>query len=115
MGSLKDPQLDDVQDFAECNEALDQIGLNADDKMNIFKTVATVLHIGNIDFEDDPSSKGGCKVSKAGRGPLQICCKMLGLEESDLESAFVNRVMQAKQGGKTGTAIMFENIIFGQS
>ncbi len=98
-------QLDDAQDFAECNEALDQIGLNPDEKLNIFKTVATVLHIGNIDFEDDPSSKGGCKVSKTGRNPLQICCKMLGLDEAELENAFVNRVMQAK-GGKTGTAIM---------
>ncbi len=88
-GPLKDPQLDDVRDFLECDKALDQIGLTHEDKMNIYLTVAAVLHIGNIEFEDDPdSSKGGCRLSTkngAGAKSLQICAKMLGLDSDELE------------------------------
>lgn len=87
---------------------MDQIGLTAQDKMNIYLTVAAVLHIGNIEFEDDPeSSKGGCRVSsKVGAKSMQIVARMLGLEVDELEKALVSRVMQAHRGGKLGTVIM---------
>lgn len=107
-GALKDPQLDDARDFLECDRSMDQIGLSADDKMNIYLTVAAVLHIGNIEFEEDPdSSKGGCRVS-AGRGEqsLEMVAKMLGLDRGELEKALISRVMQAHRAGKMGTVIM---------
>jgi myosin-6 len=92
----------------ECDKAMDQIGLTNEDKMNIYLTVAAVLHIGNIEFEDDPdSSKGGCRLSsKNGAKSLQICAKMLGLDPDELEKALISRVMQAHRGGKLGTVIM---------
>ena len=106
-GALRDPQLDDARDFLECDKAMDQIGLSADDKMNIYLTVAAVLHIGNVEFEDDPdSSKGGCRLSAKGSQALQICAKMLGLDASDLEKSIISRVMQAHKVGKLGTVIM---------
>ena len=106
-GALNDPQLDDAKDFIECDKAMDHIGLTNEEKMNIFLTVATVLHIGNIEFEEDPdSSKGGCRVSAKGSQALHICAKMMGLDASDLEKALISRVMQAHRGGKLGTVIM---------
>lgn len=107
-GSLRDPQLDDVADFLECDKAMDQIGLSGEDKMNIYLTVAAVLHIGNIEFEDDPeSSKGGCRLSaRGGVKAMDICSKMLGLDSDELQNALINRVMQAHRGGKLGTVIM---------
>lgn len=109
---LRDPQLDDVNDFTECDKAMDQIGLTLDEKMNIYLTVAAVLHIGNIEFEEDPdSSKGGCKVgsgvsSRPGPKSIQIVAQMLGLDADELEKALISRVMQAHRGGKLGTVIM---------
>jgi len=35
---------------------MDQMGLATQDKLNIYSTVAAVLHLGNINFEDDPES-----------------------------------------------------------
>lgn len=106
-GPLKDPQLDDIKDFIECDRALDQIGLAPADKMNIYGTVATVLHIGNIEFEDDPdSTKGGCRVSKKGSQALNVCAKMLGLNRDELEKALISRVINPQKGGKVGTVIM---------
>lgn len=75
--------------------------------MNIYIVVAAVLHIGNIEFEDDPeSSKGGCRCSAKGKQSLAIVAKMLGLDTDELEKALVSRVMQAHRGGKLGTVIM---------
>ncbi len=106
-GPLRDPQLDDVKGFVECDKAMDQIGLSLEDKMNIYLTVAAVLHIGNIEFEDDPdSSKGGCRLSAKGTKSMQIVAKMLGLDQDELEKALISRVMQAHRGGKLGTVIM---------
>ena len=108
-GALKDPQLDDAKDFVECDRSMDAIGLSGEDKMNIYLTVAAVLHIGNIEFEDDPESgsKGGCRVC-AGKGEksIEIVARMLGLDRDELEKALVSRVMQAHRGGKLGTVIM---------
>ncbi len=107
-GPLQDPQLDDVKDFAILDKAMDHIGLAAEDKMNIYIVVAAVLHIGNIEFEDDPeSSKGGCRL-KAGTGTqsLNVVAQMLGLDKDELQNALISRVMQAHRGGKMGTVIM---------
>lgn len=97
-----------MRDFLECDRAMDQIGLSNDDKMNIYLTVAAVLHIGNIEFEEDPdSTKGGCRLSsKGGAKSIQIVAKMLGLDADELEKALISRVMQAHRGGKLGTVIM---------
>ena len=107
-GGLNDPQLDDARDFLECDKAMDHIGLSHEDKMNIYIVVAAVLHIGNIEFEEDPdSSKGGCRLSSNdGTQALNICARMLGLDSSELEKALISRVMQAHRGGKLGTVIM---------
>ena len=107
-GPLKDPQLDDAKDFLECDKALSQIGLTSEDKMNIYGTVATVLHLGNIEFEEDPdSSKGGCRVSKKGSQALFVCANMLGLDKDELEKALISRVMTPPKGGRVGTVIMY--------
>ena len=81
--------------------------MSSDEKMNIYITVAAVLHIGNIEFEDDPdSSKGGCRPNAKGKQALQIVSKMMGLDDVELEKAIISRVMQAHKAGKLGTVIM---------
>jgi myosin VI len=112
-GFLSDSHLDDAKYFLEVDKAMDQIGLTNDEKMNIYLTVATVLHIGNIEFEDDPdNSKGGCRLkdgpSKASSkmSAMKISAQMLGLDADELEKSLISRVMQAQRGGKMGTVIM---------
>jgi myosin-6 len=58
LGSLQDRVLDDVRDFRVCDEAMTKMGMSDADKMGIFILVAAVLHLGNVAFEEDDSSKG---------------------------------------------------------
>ena len=38
---------------------MDKIGLSAGEKANLFRVVASVLHLGNITFEDNVKDKKG--------------------------------------------------------
>ncbi|CAF0722947.1 unnamed protein product [Adineta ricciae] len=101
-GPLRDPQLDDVKDFLECDQSMDHMGLSAQDKINIYSTVATVLHLGNINFEDDPeSTKGGCRVASGHEQSLTITSEMLGLNVRELCDGLVTRVIMTKTTSNT--------------
>lgn len=58
IGALKDPLLDDNGDFNRMCEAMKRIGLDDTEKLDLFRVVAGVLHLGNIDFEETGSSSG---------------------------------------------------------
>jgi myosin VI len=76
---------------------MDHIGLSAQDKINIYSTVAAVLHLGNINFEDDPkSTKGECQVINVTEQSLMITSSMLGLDTTDLRQALTTRVIMTK-------------------
>ena len=76
------------------------MGLSKQDKINIYSTVAAVLHLGNINFEDDPeSTKGGCHVLPSTEQSLNITSAMLGLDVRDLRNALITRVLMTKTTG----------------
>ncbi|KAG7257197.1 hypothetical protein CRUP_014208, partial [Coryphaenoides rupestris] len=55
-GPLKDPLLDDQGDFNRMCGAMKKIGLNDGEKLDLFRVVAGVLHLGNVDFEEAGST-----------------------------------------------------------
>ncbi len=62
-GPLKDPLLDDHADFNRMSVAMKKIGLGDMEKLNMFRVVAGVLHLGNIDFEEAGSTSGKRRAS----------------------------------------------------
>lgn len=57
-GPLKDPLLDDQGDFNRMCVAMKKIGLDDTEKLDLFRVVAGVLHLGNINFEEAGSTSG---------------------------------------------------------
>lgn len=55
---MKDPLLDDHGDFIRMCTAMKKIGLDDEEKLDLFRVVAGVLHLGNIDFEEAGSTSG---------------------------------------------------------
>uniref|UniRef100_A0A8C2E514 Unconventional myosin-VI n=1 Tax=Cyprinus carpio TaxID=7962 RepID=A0A8C2E514_CYPCA len=101
-GPLKDPLLDDHADFNRMCVAMKKIGLDDTEKFNMFRVVAGVLHLGNIDFEEAGSTSGGVIKSNTS---LEFCAELLGLDEEDLRVSLTTRVMHTTAGGAKGTAI----------
>ncbi|XP_032356248.1 myosin VIb isoform X1 [Etheostoma spectabile] len=105
IGALKDPLLDDQGDFSRMCVAMKKIGLNDTEKLDLFRVVAGVLHLGNIDFEETGSSSGGCVLKNQSGQTLEYCANLLGLDQDDLRVSLTTRVMLTTAGGAKGTVI----------
>ncbi|XP_076021602.1 myosin VIb [Genypterus blacodes] len=104
-GALKDPLLDDQGDFIRMCEAMKRIGLDDTEKLDQFRVVAGVLHLGNIDFEETGSSSGGCVPKNQSSQTLEYCADLLGLDHDDLRVSLTTRIMLTTAGGAKGTVI----------
>uniref|UniRef100_A0A8C8SEQ0 Unconventional myosin-VI n=1 Tax=Pelusios castaneus TaxID=367368 RepID=A0A8C8SEQ0_9SAUR len=104
-GSLKDPLLDDHGDFNRMCTAMKKIGLDDAEKLDLFRVVAGVLHLGNIDFEEAGSTSGGCILKNKSSQSLEYCADLLGLDQDDLRVSLTTRVMLTTAGGTKGTVI----------
>jgi len=51
-GSLRDIQLDDIEDFELTDAAMTHMGMTDADKLAIYTIIAGVLHLGNVSFDD---------------------------------------------------------------
>ncbi|KHJ90687.1 myosin head [Oesophagostomum dentatum] len=106
VGMLTDAIVDDAADFPRLNDALGRAGLSPNEILDIWRTVAGVLHLGNIDFLDNvDDSRGGCKMDPATEASLNIAAELLGMEMAELKMSLVTRIMQATKGGVKGTLI----------
>ncbi|XP_051908625.1 unconventional myosin-VI-like isoform X2 [Hippocampus zosterae] len=105
-GPLSDPLLDDHGDFRRMLVAMKKIGLDDAEKQDLFRVVAGVLHLGNVDFEEATgSTSGGCSIKKQAGQPLRHCAELLGLDQVDLQGSLTSRVMLTTAGGAKGTVI----------
>uniref|UniRef100_A0A674BTV6 Unconventional myosin-VI n=1 Tax=Salmo trutta TaxID=8032 RepID=A0A674BTV6_SALTR len=105
LGALKDPLLDDQRDFNRMCGAMKKIGLDDTEKLDLFRVVAGVLHLGNIDFEETGSTSGGCILMNQSSQKLAYCADLLGLDQEDLRVSLTTRVMLTTAGGAKGTVI----------
>nr|XP_033792370.1 unconventional myosin-VI isoform X3 [Geotrypetes seraphini] len=105
QGSLKDPLLDDHGDFNRMCIAMKKIGLDDAEKLDLFRVVAGVLHLGNIDFEESGHTSGGCTLKNKSSQSLESCAELLGLDQEDLRVSLTSRVMLTTAGGTKGTVI----------
>lgn len=135
VGALKDPLLDDKGDFNRMCVAMKRIGLDDTEKLDLFRVVAGVLHLGNVDFEETGSSSGaallvqitdkscfhkacfhtllwlslgGCILKNQSSQTLQYCAELLGLDQDDLRVSLTTRVMLTTAGGAKGTVIKWD-------
>ncbi|GCB62747.1 hypothetical protein scyTo_0013109, partial [Scyliorhinus torazame] len=104
-GCLKDPLLDDHGDFNRMCVAMKKIGLDDTEKLDLFRVVAGVLHLGNVDFEEAGSTSGGCVLKNKSSQSLDHCAELLGLDGNDLRVSLTTRIMLTTAGGVKGTVI----------
>lgn len=61
--------------------------------MNIYNTLASILHLDNINFEDDPqSTQNECKIISTNEQTLIITAKMLHVDVHDLRNVVLTRI-----------------------
>ncbi|XP_076333523.1 LOW QUALITY PROTEIN: unconventional myosin-Ie-like [Tachypleus tridentatus] len=95
----------DSKDFQETMKAMDVMGMTEENKMNVLKVVAGILHLGNITFLEHENYA----VIENDQF-LAFPSFLLGIEEEMIETKLTSRVMDSKWGGKSETIEMKLNV-----
>ena len=75
------PGVDDAQNYQELLVAFQTVGFSKEEIQSIFKCIALILHIGNIEFVSEKAEQAAIK------NDISPLCKLLGVEESDFKTA----------------------------
>jgi myosin heavy subunit len=66
MGDKRVADVDDSAEFDDLNKAFDELGVDAKQVNDVYRTVAGVLHIGNVAFSEMPNDS--CEVNQRASG-----------------------------------------------
>eukprot|EP00443_Scrippsiella_acuminata_P068851 CAMPEP_0115487064 /NCGR_PEP_ID=MMETSP0271-20121206/60759_1 /TAXON_ID=71861 /ORGANISM="Scrippsiella trochoidea, Strain CCMP3099" /LENGTH=1711 /DNA_ID=CAMNT_0002915095 /DNA_START=96 /DNA_END=5231 /DNA_ORIENTATION=+ len=87
--TLKD--VNDVEMFERRINAMQTIGIDAEDISQIFKVIAAVLHLGNTKFDAPPNNSEGSMVMQECANSIELAAKLTGVDRKDLEGALCNQ------------------------
>ncbi len=87
--------VDDAADFQEVVEAMNTVGISADEQYNIFRVLSAILYLGNIAFQGDAPAK------VVNRDWLDFAAYLLGVKSDDLGNILVHRSIST--GSKRGS------------
>jgi len=89
--------MDDGADYREVRNAMNVIGMTADEQDCIQEIVAGILHLGNVSFRDT-----GGKAVVADTNAVALAGSLLSVETFTLTNAMTNRVIQTGGSGQSG-------------
>jgi len=92
--SVKNKEIDDEQKHVETKEALKAIGIANDIIDAIYRTLSSILHLGNVEFDTLNESGHDAAVVKS-QEALKITSELLGVDAKVLESALIKRIISA--------------------
>ncbi|KAH9618530.1 hypothetical protein KSS87_005395 [Heliosperma pusillum] len=85
--------VDDAHEYLSLRRAMDIVGINEEEQEAIFRVVAAILHLGNVNFvKGDEIDSSAIKDEKS-RFHLNITSELLRCDASNLEDALIKRVM----------------------
>lgn len=92
--TIKVPEINDEIGFADLKSALKICGFKAKTVTQIFQLLSAILHIGNLQFQDDYESGNGAQEACCIRNHevLEVVAVMLGVSPSKLEQALTYKL-----------------------
>ncbi|KAJ2453733.1 Myosin type-2 heavy chain 1 [Coemansia sp. RSA 2336] len=95
QGGLSDPSLlliagvDDAADFKETDAALETVGIDGTQRRFIWRTLAGILHLGNVEFAGSEST--GSFVEGQSEAQFAVAAQLLGVNEAKLRQWLTKR------------------------
>lgn len=77
--------------FLNLDNSLKQLDFSQTEITEIYRLVATILHIRNLLFEEDSEAPHKCKLSHESEFTLQTISKMMGIESTQLKRKLLSR------------------------
>ncbi|GLB35836.1 putative TRAFAC class myosin-kinesin ATPase superfamily, myosin family protein [Lyophyllum shimeji] len=91
--------IDDVKDYADTIKAMGVIGLSQDEQTEIFRMLAIILWLGNVQFTE--LDDGNAKV--ADTDVTDFVAYLMGVDTSQIQKVLTTRVMETQRGGRRGS------------
>ncbi|XP_018844719.2 myosin-17-like isoform X1 [Juglans regia] len=85
--------LDDREEYLATRRAMDIVGIGEEEQEAIFKVVAAILHLGNIEFAKGEEIDSSVVKDKQSRFHLNVTAELLECDAKSLEDALIKRVM----------------------
>lgn len=74
------------------------IGLSADEQNSIFRVLATILWLGNVNFVE--GDDGNAQISDT--GVTDFVAYLMECDGAQVQKVLLNRVMETQRGGRRG-------------
>ncbi|KAK6541237.1 class II myosin [Orbilia ellipsospora] len=96
---LEVPGIDDHKEFADTLQAMQVIGLTQQEQDDIFRLLAAILWIGNVQFREDAS--GNAEITDP--GVTDFAAYLLQVDGAALHKALSIRIVETSRGGRRGS------------
>ncbi|KAF9502319.1 hypothetical protein BDN71DRAFT_1437882 [Pleurotus eryngii] len=91
--------IDDSQDFAETGQAMQVIGLSPDEQSEIFRMLAIVLWLGNVQFEE--KDDGNSQISDT--GVTDFVGYLMEVDPATVQKVLTSKIVETQRGGRRGS------------
>ncbi|KAL0456859.1 UNVERIFIED_CONTAM: Myosin-8 [Sesamum latifolium] len=85
--------VDDTKEYVDTRRAMDVVGISSDEQDAIFRVVAAILHLGNIEFGKTSDGDASQPKDDQSRFHLKTSAELLMCNEKALEDSLCKRVM----------------------
>ncbi|XP_030953020.1 myosin-17-like isoform X2 [Quercus lobata] len=85
--------VDDGHEYLETRRAMDIVGISEEEQVAIFRVVAAILHLGNIEFAKGQEIDSSVIKDEKSRFHLNMTAELLECDAKSLEDALIKRVM----------------------
>lgn len=93
--------MDDAREYLETRNAMDVVGISEDEQDAIFRVVAAILHLGNIDFVKGKEFDSSKLKDEKSIYHLQTAAELLMCNEKSLQDSLCQRVIVTPDGNIT--------------
>ncbi|KAL7158252.1 hypothetical protein ABFS83_02G130000 [Erythranthe nasuta] len=93
--------VDDAREYLETRNAMDIVGISQDEQDAIFRVVAAILHLGNVEFVKGSETDSSKLKNDKARHHLQTAAELLMCSEKALEDSLCKRVIVTPDGSIT--------------
>ena len=93
------PGIDDVGDFKDTLEAMRVTGLSQAEQDNIFRILAAILWLGNVQFVEDDQSNA----SITDQSVVDFVAYLLEVDSVQVNKALTQRTVETARGGRRGS------------
>ncbi|GFY96251.1 myosin family protein with Dil [Actinidia rufa] len=88
--------VNDADEYLATRKAMHIVGISEDEQEAIFRVVAAILHLGNIEFEKGKEEDSSA-IKKETRFHLDMTAELLKCDPKSLEDALIKNVLKARK------------------